>query len=206
KKKKKKKKMSDVEPKKHVNWHKRAMAQLAKNNYHKAISDWTKAVELDESFIHGYYYRGKAQQRIGECGKAHSDYNKVYALDASHEDVDTLIHETETCVTNYEKALHFLHKKDCASAQPLMEELLTIAPYDTKLNFGMVECHLHNKDYQAMLRYTANILRIEPQNLDALLLRGRAYYSLGEYEMAIKHFKSGLKSDPDHKTHKAEFK
>lgn len=57
-----------------------------------------------------------------------------------------------------------------------------------------------------MLTYTGNILRIDPQNLEVLLLRGKAYYQMGEKDLALTHFKSGLRSDPEHKAIKKEFK
>jgi len=41
--------------------------------------------------------------------------------------------------------------------------------------------------------------------LKALLLRGKAFYMLGEYEMAQKHYSQGLRSDPEHDELKKAF-
>lgn len=40
----------DVEPTKHLNFHKRALTYLVKNKYWKAVRDWSKAIKLDDTF------------------------------------------------------------------------------------------------------------------------------------------------------------
>ena len=156
--------------------------------------------------IQAYLYRGKTYKKLGKCSKALTDLNKVYALDANTKDIGSLIEETQTCINHYENAMSLINDNKCEEAQPLIDQLLEIAPYDNKLNLGLAECNFKSGDFQAVLTYTANILRAEPQNLAVLLLRGKAYYQLGEKDLALKHYKSGLKSDPEHKEIKKEFK
>jgi len=43
-------------------------------------------------------------------------------------------------------------------------------------------------------------------NVEALFLRGKAFYLLGERDAAIKHYLEGLKYDPEHSACKGEFK
>ena len=40
----------DIEPTKHINFHKRALTYLVKNQYWKAVRDWGKAIKLDDTF------------------------------------------------------------------------------------------------------------------------------------------------------------
>lgn len=45
-------------------------------------------------------------------------------------------------------------------------------------------------------------LQVDENNLEALLLRGRAFFALGEpndIDTALSHFRHGLKLDPEHK-------
>ena len=70
----------------------------------------------------------------------------------------------------------------------------------------MANCDFARNEYQSVLKYTSSILRTDSNNLNALLLRGNAYYNLGENDMALKHYKTGLQSDPDHKELKKAFK
>ena len=40
----------DIEPTKHINFHKRALTYLVKNQYWKAVRDWGKAIKIDSTF------------------------------------------------------------------------------------------------------------------------------------------------------------
>jgi len=44
------------------------------------------------------------------------------------------------------------------------------------------------------------VLKLEPDNMEALELRGRAYYIIGELDTAMNHYRKALKFDPEHKT------
>jgi len=57
-----------------------------------------------------------------------------------------------------------------------------------------------------VLEDTMTVLKQQSGNLQALYLRGRAFYFLGEREAAIKHYSQALKYDPDDALSKAEFK
>lgn len=135
-----------------------------------------------------------------------TDLNKVQAIDSSTKNIAALIEESQRCINQYDIAMNLVDSGKCGQAKPIIDELLEIAPYDNKLNLGLAQCAFHSGEWQEVLTYTANILRADPQNLDILLLRGKAYYQLGEKDLALKHYKSGLKSDPGHKAIKKEFK
>lgn len=53
---------------------------------------------------------------------------------------------------------------------------------------------------------TGQILRLEPANVPALLLRGHAYLHLGDIPVAVRHFSEALRSDPDHREAMALFR
>jgi Flp pilus assembly protein TadD len=46
---------------------------------------------------------------------------------------------------------------------------------------------------------TGKVLKLEPDNLPALELRGNSYYVIGEFETAQNHYRQALKFDPEHK-------
>lgn len=49
------------------------------------------------------------------------------------------------------------------------------------------------------------LLKGQPDNVEALVLRGRSYFYMDDQSMAKRHFGEALKHDPDHKQAKAEF-
>jgi DnaJ family protein C protein 3 len=54
-------------------------------------------------------------------------------------------------------------------------------------------------DYYGTISDTGKILKSYPKHIEAYQLRGMAYYRLNEMEMAQKHYREGLKLDPEHK-------
>ncbi|KAK4743223.1 hypothetical protein SAY87_001224 [Trapa incisa] len=68
------------------------------------------------------------------------------------------------------------------------------------------------KDYSDAIAETGYMLKEDENNLDALLLRGRAYYTIWQIMMWLygvldcRHYQKGLRLDPEHsKLKKAYF-
>ena len=58
----------------------RGVANSQKGEYKGAISNYSKAVEIDPGFVVAYLNRGYTYSRLGEHEKAISDYNKAIEL------------------------------------------------------------------------------------------------------------------------------
>ncbi|XP_076899288.1 dnaJ protein P58IPK homolog B-like [Bidens hawaiensis] len=54
------------------------------------------------------------------------------------------------------------------------------------------------KNYAEAISEARFILKEDEDNLDALLLRGRAYYYLADHDVATRHYQKGLRLDPEH--------
>jgi len=50
------------------------------------------------------------------------------------------------------------------------------------------------------------LIKASPSDVSLYEMRGGAYFNLGELDVALTHFKSGLKQDPEHKGCKKEHK
>ncbi len=53
-------------------------------------------------------------------------------------------------------------------------------------------------DFYEAIADTGKVLKMESDSLQALELRGSSYYVLGEFEMAMNHYRQALKFDPEH--------
>jgi tetratricopeptide (TPR) repeat protein len=53
---------------------------------------------------------------------------------------------------------------------------------------------------------TGRILKAEPGNMQALLMRGRSYLHLDDQELAMRHFREALRFDPEHDAIKKEYR
>merc|ERR1712238_251393 len=58
---------------------------------------------------------------------------------------------------------------------------------------------LETGDYYSVISDTGQILKSYPKHLEAYRLRGMAYFWLNDHDIAIQHFREGLKLDPEHK-------
>ena len=58
--------------------------------------------------------------------------------------------------------------------------------------------HLELGDHYETIADTGRVVKLHGDSIDALQLRGSAYYALGEFAMAMNHYRSALKSDPEH--------
>lgn len=67
-------------------------------------------------------------------------------------------------------------------------------------------CQYHQLQYFESIADTGKVLKIESDNIEALQLRGEAYYQLGELDMSLNHYRKGLKLDPEHKGCKDSYK
>ena len=60
-------------------------------------------------------------------------------------------------------------------------------------------CTYQSGDMYETIADAGKVLKLEPNNLEALELRGGCYYVLGEADMAMNHYRQALKLDPEHK-------
>jgi len=68
------------------------------------------------------------------------------------------------------------------------------------------ECALKSGEYTRVLEDTTKMLKLWPNDLKALLLRGKSYYQMGHNDAANNHYRQCQKADPDYKPCIKEYK
>lgn len=91
-------------------------------------------------------------------------------------------------------------------AQEYFSEALRYAENAAHVFLKRAWCHYQSQQYFESIADTGKVLKIEQDNIEALQLRGDAYYHLGEIDTAINHYRKGLKFDPEHKGCKDSYK
>ncbi|KAK9124301.1 hypothetical protein Sjap_013903 [Stephania japonica] len=76
--------------------------------------------------------------------------------------------------------------------------VLVFSPACSKAKLLKVKLLLGMKDYSGAIAESGFILKENEDNLEALLLRGRAYYFLADHDVALRHYQKGLRLDPEH--------
>lgn len=91
-------------------------------------------------------------------------------------------------------------------ARDAFNDALKHAESSSTLFLKRAWCHYHMGDFFEAIADTGKALKIEADSIEALELRGKCYYNLGELDMAMNHYRKGLKLDPEHRGCKDMFR
>jgi tetratricopeptide (TPR) repeat protein len=106
--------------------------------------------------------------------------------------------DADSCLHAGKEAERAFNAKQYAMARDHYSSVLRIAESSTYHMLQRAFCHFYLVESYEAIADTGKVLKIEADHLGALELRGKSYYALGEMDMAMNHFRKGLKSDPEH--------
>ena len=190
-----------LEPTNSANHYKLFNLHKRMRSYSDALGDITTACQLleelnDEGQKHKTleYKRIKAKLlvNLGRCDEAVQEYKTMSERN----------NEAEHCATISNAALAAYQSQQWNEAIAHFSNV--IGNYATlgdtpDLLYMKSQAEYNSEDYYGAISDTGKILKNYPQHLEAYQLRGEAYFRLNEMEMAQKHFREGLKLDPEHK-------
>jgi len=150
----------------------RGVDYLGKGDYDQAISEFTKAIEIDPSLPDAYSNRGDAYLHKANYDQAISDCTKAIAINPNF----------ETAYLN--RGVAYFYQRNYDQAISDLSKAIEINPnYDLAYSSrGGVYCEKANYD-QAISDCTKAIA-INPNNSQAYNNRGLTYYYKGEYHRA----------------------
>lgn len=90
----------DLYPDDHTYYANRALGHIKLENFGSAIMDATKAVELDSTFMKGYYRRGIAYFALGKLRESKLDLDAVLKLDPDNREAQSKLAEVEKALKN----------------------------------------------------------------------------------------------------------
>jgi Flp pilus assembly protein TadD len=162
----------------------RGLAYFQQGNFTQAISDFTKAIEIDPNYAKTYNNRGAVYGRQGKLPQAISDYTKAIEIDPNYADAYNnrgAIYSQQgslpQAISDYTKAIEI--DPDYADA------------YN---NRGNAYCDKGSLP-QAILDFTKAI-EIDPDYADAYNNRGAIYGQQGNLPQAIADFTKAIGVDP----------
>jgi DnaJ family protein C protein 3 len=207
-----------LEPGSSLNFFKLYKLHHRRRNYLKALDAISQAVHYEEeadSSRNGnssYQYRSakaKLLVQLGQCDRAVQEYEQA-RIDRSDENDSesdrTDLQRAAECASVIREANRAFLSQQYGTAAALYERALSFVEVASDLVWPRAESLYHAGDYYGCVGETAKILKQHPGHVEALNLRGHAFYRLGEHEQAVIHFREGLKLDPEHKECKAGHK
>lgn len=180
----------------------RSAAYMGNHNYTEALDDAKKADKLDSGNTKVMLRLARIHTALGECAEALSVYNSMHPP-ASSKDMSPAVAMSHY-IDQAERALQEGNSGSMALyALDLAEKGLGSsinAPRRWQLIRGEAYLKMGNVNALGDAQNVAiSLLRINNQDPEALVLRGRALYAQGENEKALQHFRQALSCDPDYR-------
>jgi tetratricopeptide (TPR) repeat protein len=189
-----------LEPDNALNFYKRFRVFDKMKKTSKALGDLNSVIILDPKHVQALALRARTYQNMGKCQEAAADYETVLRLKPDHGDAKKMIDNVRVCAGLIKRAEILVEQ---GSAWDKVEELLTEAMKITggttpHLKMMRAKARLEKGDYHECIADAGEVVKIESENVEALLLRGRAYYYTADHEMTMRHLREALKFDPEH--------
>lgn len=163
----------------------RAMIEIDKGNYKKAIEYTDKSIDLNPNYTEAYMLKGDMLASFGYFDKAYSQYEKANTVNSR---IPQLHYNMGNC-------LIYMGKKDKALMH--MGRAITIDPTYILAYSGRSALLFELAQYENAVKDYTTILDINKYFYPALKGRGLAYLNLGEYQEAIRDFNQLLEYDKE---------
>ena len=129
----------------------------------EAVHEFTKAIELDPSYVEAWYDRGSLYDKRGELEKACHDFQQV-------------VTQMPNYAARYNLAVLYIKRQMWAEAQEVLEEILSIEPNDSDAYYHLADVHLQRSgDLSLAIDCLKSALERDPDHLDARFALGLLY-------------------------------
>ncbi|EXC16235.1 DnaJ homolog subfamily C member 3 homolog [Morus notabilis] len=167
--------------------------------YSEALDDLNAAIEADPSLSEAYFHRASVLRQLCRYKESERSYEKFLELkprDSAAEKELAQLHQAQSAL---DTALTLFESGDFTkSLEYISKVVLVFSPACSKAKLLKVRLLIATKDYSGAISESGYILKEDEDNLEALLLRGRAYYYLADHDVATRHYQKGLRLDPEH--------
>ena len=142
------------------------------NQYHDAIADYDKAIQINPQFFYAYFKRGDAKSDLGNYAAAIADYDKAIKID------DMLFN------IYFDRGLAQSELADNEAAIADYDKAIEINPEDAKLYSRRGVAKLRLRYFEEAILDFNRAIEINPQPADAYKKRAHAKFKLGESKTA----------------------
>ncbi|KAG5055541.1 hypothetical protein AAZX31_03G160900 [Glycine max] len=190
---------SDGKPENAAELFERASQNIKVKDYTEALDDLNAAIEADPTLSKAYLFRASVLRQLCRYEQSERSYKKFLELkpgdSAAEKELSQLLQAQSALETaqslydsgNFSKSLEYIDKV-----------VLVFSSACNKAKLLKVKVLIADKEYESAIAESGFLLKEDENNLEALLLRGLAYYYLADHDVATRHFQKGLRLDPEH--------
>ncbi|XP_009377419.2 dnaJ protein P58IPK homolog [Pyrus x bretschneideri] len=177
----------------------RVSQSIRVKRYSEALNDLNAAIEADPALSEAYYHRASVLRQICRYEESEKSYKKFLELKPRESVAEKELSQLIQAQNALDTAMTLFESGDHAKSLEYVEKVvLVFSPACSKAKLLKVRLLLATKDYSSVISEAGYILKDDEDNLEALLLRGRAYYYLADHDVAQRHYQKGLRLDPEH--------
>ncbi len=206
-----------------LNYYKQGVADYNKKEYGRAISGFSKAIELNSRSAKAYNARGLTYAKNGDIDRAVFDFDKAIELSPGNPNIyfnkgQSYVEAGKygEAIVDYDEAIKYSpNDSDIYNARALayakngkidkavidLNKAIELNPRNYVFYYGRGIVYLTKGDYNKAISDYNKAIEINPKLSDAYFHRGLAYSSSGNYDRALddmhKAESLGLKVDPD---------
>jgi DnaJ family protein C protein 3 len=194
------------EPKNEKNYYKRFRVFDRLKRTRNALSDLNHAIEINPEYTTAFALRARLQMTLGRCPGAAADYEEVLKIKPTHGDAKKMLPKARECAAEVAAAERLIEEQRWEEAERMLDQVMVTTGNAPHLKMLRGKARFMLGKYFEAIADAGDVLKIEKESVEALLLRGRAYYYTADKEMTMRHLREAVKSDPEHKETKAFYK
>ncbi|CAH9096137.1 unnamed protein product [Cuscuta europaea] len=177
----------------------KAQQHVKVKKYLDALNDLNAAIEADPNLSEAYRHRASILRQLCRYEESERNYGKFLEMKPKNSVAERELSQLLQAKDALESAMSLFESGDLTKAREHIDKVvLVFSPACSKAKLLKLRLLLAAKDYSSAISEAGFMLKEDEDNMDALLLRGRAYYYLADHDVALKHYQKGLRLDPEH--------
>ncbi len=208
---------------------------LLLRRWDEAVDVLSKSIALEPENFLGFLKRASAYQGLGKLNEAVQDLTKVLAIKPDHAKAVVKRAELFVSLGRYLEAQHslfgvagpeatallattsrlvmlrntitqFAERKEFANAIRTIDEMVAAGANRDLLAMEKCKLAFESGQYYDVVAEAMSLLKKDAANTDALLIRARSFFMLGEVDACVNHLKQCIRVQPDHTACGEEYK
>ncbi|GAU20277.1 hypothetical protein TSUD_337580 [Trifolium subterraneum] len=177
----------------------RASQSIKGRHYTEALNDLNSAIEADPNLSEAYLSRASVLRQLCRYEQSERSYKKFLELKPGHSAAEKELSQLLQAQSALETAQSLYDSGNFIKSLEYIDKVvLVFSSACTKAKLLKVRLLIADKEYEGAIAESGFLLKEDENNLEALLLRGRAYYYLADHDVATRHYQKGLRLDPEH--------
>jgi tetratricopeptide (TPR) repeat protein len=154
-------------------------------NWAQAISDFTKAIEINSNYAEAYCLRGDSYDKQGNSTQAVSDFNKAIEINPNF------------AYAYGSRGLTYNKQGNSTQAVSDFNKAIEISPNDAKVYFVRGNFYFEQGNLTQAISDFTKAIEINPNFSEAYDSRGSLYYNQGNFTQAMSDINKALKINPN---------